>query len=106
MASFVRNGAETATTTLATFLTVPADTDERIEVRATNINAAAITVDFAIQNPAGTVTKYVARNVAVGIGEAIDIFPSGLKLGAGWKLQHRASIVSALDTVWSANPAV
>lgn len=105
MASINRMGGGTATMTLATTYTCPAGKDERLEVRATNKSASPITVNYLVLDAASAVVGYVAFNAPLAVGDSIDVFPSGMKFKEGWQLQHRASAVTALDTVWAATPA-
>jgi len=105
MASLIRNGGALAPTGFTQFYEVPADKDEKLKVRATNVSGSEAFVYYEAVSPDGTTTLSVCFNGKVAAGDAVDIFPAGLELGAGWKVRHRASVANAIATFFSAVPA-
>lgn len=77
---------------------VPAGEDWSIQfVRAANIHAtSSALVDVVLTDD--TSTFYLARNVAVAAGQAVNIVgPEAFKLPSGWRLRARASAAARID---------
>lgn len=89
---------DTMTTTEADLTTGPASAavEWLVDVRVTNVTAAAVLVRLALSN--GTTTKYLAYDYSLGPYASIDL-ARGLALPYGWKLRDRASAGSAVDVL-------
>ena len=105
MASTVRNGGQTATTSLVDLYACPAATDERVFVRAANKTGGGVAGRLVLVNPSGTVVADLMPTSPIAANEAIDVFPGGWIMGAGWKFQISGPATS-IDFAYSAVPAV
>lgn len=75
---------------------VPANTEQAVDLRVTNISAVTVKVRVGIND--GTNTFYAAYDYELAAGKSIDVL-RGFPLPTGWKLRHKTDLTGVHSIV-------